>query len=51
MVKETRYEVIARKPYPNAKKRICDNLLLARKDGTGKHWIADFATPSHKAPE
>ncbi len=44
-IKDTVYEVKAVKPYPNAKKRICDNLLLMQPDGSGKHWLADFAAP------
>lgn len=39
----TDYVVVAVKPFPNAKKPICNNVLLQAADGSGKHWIADFA--------
>ena len=47
-IAQTEYEVVARKPYPNAKNRICDNVLLIGLDGRGKHWIADYALPAQE---
>ncbi len=42
-ISKTQYQVIAVKPYPNAKSSVCDNILIAKADGTGKTWIADYA--------
>ena len=48
---QTEYVVLAVKPYPNAKKRICDNILLETPDGKGKHWLADFAATQEESQE
>ncbi len=47
---ETDYLVLTVKPYPNAKNVICNNVLLAYKDGNGKHWIADYVLAGPAEP-
>lgn len=37
------YTVLAVKPYPNAKNPVTNNVLLARPDGSCKHWIGEYA--------
>lgn len=42
-IRATNYVVMAVKPYPNAKTPVCQNVLIAKPDGSCKAWVADFA--------